>query len=152
VTVQLLGMRWICSWVMTKIESVPGVLVTLSPWERFPNSFPKAHDHVVAVIGSSMRFLYLVIDSPVMGCMTGAQTCLHVHGMAWDVVRGAYVWMAIADRAALEYSRGVRRAMRGDLRGANVSSVSVGSSKGAGLVVGVTMGSLVGVTLFRICR
>jgi hypothetical protein len=42
--------------------------------------------------------------------------------------------------------------MRGDLRGANVLSVSVGSSIGAGLVVGVTMGSLVGVTLFRICR
>ena len=139
---------------MTKIESVPGVLVTLSPWARFPNSFPKARDHVVAVIGSSMSFLYLVIDSPVTGCMTGAQKCSHNHGMAWDVVRGAYVWRAIADSAAWEYSRGVRRAMRGDRRGSTAACVSVGSSVGVGPTVGagVTLGSHVGGSLFRVSR
>ena len=72
------------------MESVPGVLVTLSPWARLPNSLPKARDHVCARIGSVTSFLYFVIDSPVLGCMTGAQKCSHVHGMAWDVGRGAY--------------------------------------------------------------
>lgn len=67
------------------MESVPGVLVTLSPCVRFPNCFPNAWDHVCDRIGLFKSFLYLVIDSPVMGCMTGAQKCSHVHGMAWDV-------------------------------------------------------------------
>jgi len=121
------------------------------------------------VMGSSINFLYLVIDSPVTGWMTGAQKCLHNHGMAWDVVGGAYVWSAIADSAAWEYSRGVRRAMRGDLRGAVAVCVSVGSSVGVdasvgkklvvgvasvgkSLVVGVPLGSHVGGTLCRVNR
>ncbi len=90
--------------------------------------------------------------------MTGAQKCSHVHGMACDVGIGAYVWMATAARAALEYKRGVRSAIRGDLRGSAVSCVSVGSSVGGGAPVdvvtnvGVAMGSHVGGMLFRVCR
>ena len=60
----------------------------------------------------------------------GVQICSHIHGMAWVVVRGAYIWMAIADNAACKYSRGNSRAMRGDLHGAAVSSASVGLSVG----------------------
>ena len=47
-----------------KIESVPGVSVTLSPCTRFPNSLPKARDHTCLVIGSAMSLLYFVMDSP----------------------------------------------------------------------------------------
>ncbi len=103
-----------------------------------------------------MSFLYLVMDSPVTGWMTGAQKCLHNHGIAWDVVRGAYVWMRSAFRAACVYSRGVRSAMRGDLRGAVGSgvlvgsSVGVGASVGAGSVVGGVVGPHVGGRLFRV--
>ena len=88
--------------------------------------------------------------------MTGAQKCSHVHGMACDVGIGAYVWMATAARAALEYNRGVSSAIRGDLRGSAVSCV--GSSVGGGAPVGVApnvggdMGSHVGGMLFRVCR
>ena len=55
------------------MESVPGVFVSASPCARFPNSFPNALAQVVAVRGSAMRFLYFVIVSPVIGCVTGAQ-------------------------------------------------------------------------------
>ncbi len=64
--------------------------------------------------------------------------------------------MAIADNAVCEYSQGNSRAMRGDLRGAAVSSDSVGSSEGARLVlgsvvmVGIAMGSIVGGMLLRV--
>ena len=67
VTVRSLGIHRIWSWVMTKIESVPGVLVAASPWARLPNSFPNARDHMRLVMGSSINFLYLVMDSPVTG-------------------------------------------------------------------------------------
>ncbi len=143
---------------MTKIESVPGVLVAASPWARLPNSFPKARDHMCCVMGSSMSFLYFVMDSPVTGCRTGAQKCSPVPGMACNVGVAAYVCMLSADRAALEYKRGTWSAIRGDLRGAADSCVLVGSSVGggasvgAGCAVGIVMGSLIGGMLFRVCR
>jgi hypothetical protein len=68
VTVRLCGMRLICLWVITTIESIPGVLVTfLSPWARFPNSFPRSRARTVLVIGSVMSFLYFVMDLPLTG-------------------------------------------------------------------------------------
>lgn len=87
-TVQLCRMHRICLCVSTKMESVPGVLMSLLPCTRFPNSFPNVQDHVCASIGSFRSFLYFVIDLPVTGCMTGAQKCSHIHGIAWDVGRG----------------------------------------------------------------
>ena len=142
---------------MTNIESVPGVLVAASPWARLPNSFPNARDHIRRVIGSSINFLYLVMDSPVTGCMTGAQKCSLNCGMACDVGIWAYRWLLSAARAAFEYNLGACIAIRGDLRGvdascAPVGSVGGGASGGAGVDVGVTMGSLVGGMLFRVCR
>ncbi len=74
---------------MTKMAFVPGVFVDVSPCARFPNSLPKARDHVGLVIGSLISVLYLVMDSPVIGCMTGAQKCSHSHGIACDVGNGA---------------------------------------------------------------
>ena len=143
---------------MMNIESVPSVLVAASPWARLPNSFPNARDHIRLVMGSSINFLYLVMDSPVTGCMTGAQKCSHNHGMACDVGIGAYIWLLSAARAAFEYNLGDCIAISGDLRGVDASCAPVGSSVGggasggAGVDVGVTMGSLVGGMLFRMCR
>ena len=147
------------------MESVPGVLVTLSPWARLPNSLPNARDHVCARIGSLTSFLYFVMDSPVWGCITGAQKCSHVHGMACEVGRGAYDWMAIALSAACEYRRGVSRAIRGERRGlsggcmSGVAGVALGSIVGVvvgngcalGTVVGAGVGSSGGV-MWRVCR
>ena len=110
-------------------------------------------------MGSLTRVLYLVIDSPVTGCITGAQKCSQSHGIACDVGNGAYVWMLIAESAALLYCRGVMRAMRGDLRGPVALSAgginglggAVGSMVGAGsciVVIGVGMGG----TLLRVLR
>ncbi len=78
--------------------------------------------------------------------MTGAQKCSHNHGIAWDVVHGAYVWMRSAFRAACEYRRGVRSAMCGNLRGAMGSCVFVGSSVGVGTSVGTSgvLGAVLG--------
>jgi hypothetical protein len=71
------------SCVRTKIELVPGVLVTVSPCARFPNSLPKARAQMSRRCGSACSLLYFAMDSPVMGWMTGAQKCSHDHGMAW---------------------------------------------------------------------
>ena len=145
------------------MESVPGVLVTWSPWARLPNSLPNARDHVCARIGSLTSVLYLVMDSPVWGCITGAQKCSHVHGMACEVGRGAYVWMAMALSAACEYRRGVSSAIRGERRGSSggcrsgvvgvvCSIVGALVVNGCALiVVGVGVGSMGGV-LWRVCR
>ena len=78
--------------------------------------------------------------------------------MACELERGAYVWMRSAARAAFEYSRGDCSAILGDLRGSDASWSMVGSfigggaSIGAGRVVGVSLGVLVGGTLLRVCR
>ena len=90
--------------------------------------------------------------------MTGAQKCSHVHGMACELGRGAYVWMRTAARAAFEYSRGDCSAIRGNLRGTDVVCMVAGSFVGGvasvGFVsaVGISMGVLVGGTLFRVWR
>lgn len=159
VTVRSWGMRLICSCVSTTMASVPGVLVTSSPCARFPNSFPKARDHVCDRTGSVRSFLYLVIDSPVTGCMTGAQKCSHVHGMAWDEGRVAYVWMAMALSAAVEYRRGDRRAILGERRrsllGSSGATLLAGWAGGVAVImgaVGLAMGALVGGELLRVVR
>ena len=115
---------------MTNIESVPGVFVVASPWARLPNSFPNARDHIRCVIGSSINFLYLVMDSPVTGCMTGAQKCSLNCGMACDVGIWAYRWLLSAARAAFEYNLGACIAIRDDLRGVTASCAPVGSVGG----------------------
>ena len=69
------GIRLISLCVITKMEQVTGVFVLLSPWAMMPNYFPNAVDHISRVTGSLTRFWYLVIVSPVMGWMTGAQKC-----------------------------------------------------------------------------
>ena len=84
--------------------------------------------------------------------MTGAQKCSHVHGMACEVGLGAYVWMRIAARAALEYNLGDCNAIRGDLRGGGATCSLVGSSVGGGSVVGAAMGMVVCGVLFRVSR
>ena len=163
VTVRSCGMRWICWCVSTKIESIPGVLVRLSPCARFPNSFPNARDHVCARIGSFTSFLYLVIGSPVLGCITGAQKCSHTQGMACDVGRGAYDLMAMALSAAVEYSRGESRAILGERRSSSggcwtgVVELAMGPLVAAetaesvgGIVVGAGVGAGGGV-LLRVC-
>ena len=89
----------------------------------------------------------------------GAQKCSQSHGIACDVGNGAYVWMLIAESAALLYCRGVMRAMRGDLRGPVALSAgginglggAVGSMVGAGSCIVVT-GIGVGGTLVRVLR
>jgi len=119
--------------------------VRSSPCARFPNSFPKARDHVCVRMGSVTSFLYFVIDSPVLGCTTGAQKCSHVHGMACDVGSGAWVWIAIALSAAVEYSRGVSRAIRGERRGS-----IVGCKSGSGVVCRSTSaGAVAGMSVLR---
>ena len=70
--------------------------------------------------------------------------------MACDVGIWAYRWLLSVARAAFEYNLGACIAIRGDLRGVDASCAPVGS--GAGVDVGVTMGSLVGGMLFRVCR
>lgn len=158
VIVRSLGIARICSCVMTNMESVPLVLVTSSPWARFPNSFPNARDHVYDVSGSLASVLYFVIDAPVTGCMTGAQKCSQHHGMSCDAGLGANLWMAIAERAAFEYRRGESRAILGDLRVAVASGVLWVSTLGrcsnaaSGSCVGVVAGLSIGVTLFRVFR
>jgi len=96
------------------------------------------------------------MDSPVTGCMTGAQKCSHVHEIACDVGLGAYVWVRSAESAALEYNLGDCNAIRGDLRGGAASCSPVGPSVGGGssvgVVVGVAMGMLVGGMLFCVCH
>ena len=111
--------------------------------------------------------------------MTGAQKCSHVNGMACELGSGAYIWMHSAARAALMacelgsgayvwmhsaaraafvYSRGNCSAILGDLRGSAASCSLVGSSiggsgiAGTGLVVGVSVGVLIGGTLLRVWR
>ena len=69
-TVLSVGMIRISSWLRTMRESVPFVLVLLSPCVRFPHSFPNAVVHTAWVAGSAASFLYFVIVSPLMGWMT----------------------------------------------------------------------------------
>ena len=73
VTVLSVGMFRISSYLSTMRESVPFVLVLLSPCVRFPHSFPDASVHTAWVAGSAVSFLYFVIVSPLMGWMTAAQ-------------------------------------------------------------------------------
>ncbi len=79
--------------------------------------------------------------------------------MACEFGRGAYVWMRSVARAAFEYSRGDCSAILGNLRGADASGspgslvgsfVGGGGIVGAGFVVGVSVGVLVGGTLLRV--
>ena len=79
VTVRLRGTCAICPLVRTCMESVPEVLVASSPCAKFLN------DHVCDKSGSLMSCLYLEIDSPVTGCMTGAQKFSPTQGMACEV-------------------------------------------------------------------
>ena len=72
-TVLLVGMLRISSWFSTMRESVPFVLVLLSPFVKFPHSFPNSVFHTACVAGSAASFLYYVIVSPLMGWMTAAQ-------------------------------------------------------------------------------
>ena len=94
-----------------------------------------------------MSVVYLSMDSPVTGWITGAQKC--VVSMSGGIVSAAM--------AALEYSLGVIRANRGERRGVGgVSDVVVGTSIGGhgaregcvGAAVGVTVGGM----LARVCR
>ena len=64
------------------MELVPGVFVASSPCAKFLDSLLKARDRVCVMSGSVTSFLYFVMDSPMVGWMTGAQKCLHVHGIA----------------------------------------------------------------------
>ena len=73
VTVLLVGMLRISSWFSTMRESVPFVLVLLSPCVRFPHSFPNAVFNTPYVAGSEASFFYFVIVLPLMGWMTAAQ-------------------------------------------------------------------------------
>ena len=73
VTVLSVGMFRISWWLSTMRESVPFVLVFLSPCVRFPHSFPNAVVHTAWVAGSAAIFLYFVIVSPLMGWMTASQ-------------------------------------------------------------------------------
>ena len=73
VTVLSVGMFQISLWLSTMRESVPFVLVLLSPCVRFPHSFPNAVVHTAWVAGSAASFFYFVIVSPLMGWMTAAQ-------------------------------------------------------------------------------
>ena len=86
--------------------------------------------------------------------------------MACDVGRGAYVWIAMALRAAVEYSRGESNAMRGERRGsagigAAAVGIVVGVAAGAvcagrrqlwGMGVGCSVGVRLGGMLLRVCR
>ena len=73
VTVLSVVMLQISLWFSTMRESVPMVLVLLSPCVRFPHYFPNAVVHTACVAGSAASFLYFVIVSPLMGWMTAAQ-------------------------------------------------------------------------------
>lgn len=59
---------------------VPGVAVRSSPCAKFPNSLPKARIHVLRRCSSWMSVLYLSMETPVVGWMTGAQKCV------WGIV------------------------------------------------------------------
>ena len=67
------GICLISLCVITNMEQVPGVFVFSSPWDMLPNSFPNSVDHISRVTGYLTSFWYLVIVSPVMGWITGAQ-------------------------------------------------------------------------------
>ena len=67
VTTRSFGMFRICSWVSTKIESVPGVFVFSSPCAMLPNSLPSAVAQMSRMTGSRWSFLYCVMTSPVTG-------------------------------------------------------------------------------------
>ena len=73
VTVLSAGMFRISLWLSTMTESVPVVLVLLSPCVRFPYSFLNAFVHTAWVAGSTASFLYFVIISPLMGSITTAK-------------------------------------------------------------------------------
>ena len=158
------GMLRMASCPRTYIEFVPGVLVTVSPCAKFPNSFPNARAQISRRSGSACNLLYLAMDSPVTGWMTGAQKCSQVHGMAWVLGCGTRGWRASAMSAAAEYWRGDNKAIRADRRGSGGWSCGgrgcnvrvVGMAVGAGLGVGSGVGSGVGVVvggeLWRVCR
>ena len=99
------------------------------------------------------------MDSPVWGCITGAQKCSHGQGLACEV------WMEMALSAACEYSRGVSSAIRGERRGSpcgcssGVVGMSLGSTVGAtvgrGWALGAVVGAVAGISggvLRRVCR
>ena len=73
VTVLSVVMLQISSWFSTMRESVPFVLVLLSPCVRFPHSLPNAVVYTAYVAGYVASLLYFVIVSPLMGWMTAAQ-------------------------------------------------------------------------------
>ena len=50
--------------------------VTLSPWARLPNYLPNAVVYNSLVSCSLESFDYLVMISPVVGCITGEHYCL----------------------------------------------------------------------------
>ena len=79
--------------------------------------------------------------------------------MACEEGSGAHVWMAMALSAALEYSRGVISASRGERRGScgGCRTGVVGEAMGslvadsiAGITVGAAVGAIGGV-LLRVC-
>ena len=136
VTVILVGILRIYSWLSTMRESVPFVLVLLFPCVRFPHSFPYAVVHTACVAGSVDSFLYFVIVSMLMVWMTAAQygvVFLFMFAftsniyLAWRFLTFSFAWKLYVNRlrASCVMKRGVWMAIgRLDLVGVSVSCES----------------------------
>ena len=75
VTTRSFGMRSTCSGRSILKVSVPFSPFLVSPWAKLTHSFPKPFSHTSLSSGYFDNFLYDVISSPVIGCITGAQKC-----------------------------------------------------------------------------
>ena len=73
VTVWSAGILCISSWSRTKKEFVPFVTLFISPCDKLHHSFPNAAEHFFCISVLFANVLYFVIDSPVIGWMTGEQ-------------------------------------------------------------------------------
>ena len=68
-------MRSTCSGHSILKVSVPFAPVLVSPWDKLPHAMPKPVSHTDLSSGSFDNFLYDVMSSPVLGCITVAQKC-----------------------------------------------------------------------------
>ena len=73
VTVWSAGILCISLWSRTKKEFVPFVTLFISPCDKLHHSFPNAAEHFFCISVLFANVLYFVIDSPVIGWMTGEQ-------------------------------------------------------------------------------
>ena len=76
-TVRYVGICLILLLFWTKSEFVPFVPILTSPCARFTHSFPNTVVQTSPVAEYFANFLLSVIDSPVIGCITGTNKFLN---------------------------------------------------------------------------